>query len=462
MLKFAFASRTGAATVASLIAMAGIQAADAADLPAIKISAANSVPACVTPGRLQAYLSKRNPSLDPHFATIAVDYMREGTALGIRWDVAFFQMMLETGSLSYAKESRIAGVKHDQNNFAGLKPIGKNSYESFSDVASGVRAHLQHVTLYAGATVASPVAQRTRRIQEMGLLSQWRTTIKHDVTFTDLSDKWTDGSDTYADRLGEIAEKFTAEHCNRPDPQPELVAVAGGTTTVAALEPAPQPTASQQSASLAADKVSGAELARRAIEQGPDQRSGLGVGTGAAMPVKILNAPQAEAAVTEVPVAAAEPDTPAQATKLPVPQLPSRLKPSAQPVVTKTAAVGAAAKAIPAVEPPAAAPPAQKAPPAQQATVTPPPAPPAPPASVATTAQKCRVFTASYGGQRAVIVRAVVDQVANFTVLDVNDGQEAREAEAFISAYAKGGSVAGQFPSQDKALEKAFELCPEG
>ena len=56
----------------------------------------------------------------------------------------------------------------------------------------------------------------------------------------------------------------------------------------------------------------------------------------------------------------------------------------------------------------------------------------------------------------------MIDQVANFTVLDVNEGQEAREADAFIAAYAKGGAVAGEFATQDKALEMAFELCPEG
>jgi hypothetical protein len=47
-------------------------------------------------------------------------------------------------------------------------------------------------------------------------------------------------------------------------------------------------------------------------------------------------------------------------------------------------------------------------------------------------------------------------------VLDVNDGAEAREAEAFISAYAKNGAITGEFVSQSQALEKAFELCPEG
>ena len=72
------------------------------------------------------------------------------------------------------------------------------------------------------------------------------------------------------------------------------------------------------------------------------------------------------------------------------------------------------------------------------------------------------MWTASYGGQKALIIRSIVDKVVNYTVLDVNDGAEKREAEAFISAYAKDGSVAGEFGSQTQALDRAFELCPEG
>src|SRR5262249_52734150 len=68
--------------------------------------------------------------------------------------------------------------------------------------------------------------------------------------------------------------------------------------------------------------------------------------------------------------------------------------------------------------------------------------------------QKCRVWTASYGGQKAMIIRSVIDQVVNFTVLDVNEGSEVREAEAFISAYARNGNIAGEYPTQAQALDK--------
>ena len=71
-------------------------------------------------------------------------------------------------------------------------------------------------------------------------------------------------------------------------------------------------------------------------------------------------------------------------------------------------------------------------------------------------------WTASYGGQKAIIIRATADQATNFTVLDVNEGAEKREAEAYIAAYAKGGQAVAEFSNQAQALDKAFELCPEG
>jgi len=78
----------------------------------------NAVPACVTPGRLIEYLKSRNPDLSPRFESVPVEYMRYGEKLGIRWDYAFYQMILETGALSYRNGSRAGDVKPTQNNFA--------------------------------------------------------------------------------------------------------------------------------------------------------------------------------------------------------------------------------------------------------------------------------------------------------------------------------------------------------
>ena len=72
------------------------------------------------------------------------------------------------------------------------------------------------------------------------------------------------------------------------------------------------------------------------------------------------------------------------------------------------------------------------------------------------------MWQASYGGQKAVIIQAVNDGQTNYTVLDVNEGREQREVAAYIAAYAKDGKSVGEFQTSNKALSKAFELCPEG
>ncbi len=105
-------------------------AAQASTPPPIRTGAANEVPACATPGRIGAYLKSRNDALDPRFEGIATAYMRLGEELGVRWDYAFFQMLLETGNLTYKRD-----VKSTQNNFAGLGATGRGEPgESFRDV----------------------------------------------------------------------------------------------------------------------------------------------------------------------------------------------------------------------------------------------------------------------------------------------------------------------------------------
>ena len=141
----------------------------AADLPEILAGPRNPVPECVTPGRLTAYLRLRNPNLDSRYDAIATEYMRYGEMLGVRWDFAFYQMIVETGALSYWRGNRHGDVKPSQNNFAGLGATGKGERgESFPDIASGVRAHLEHLLLYAGRPVDNPIAQRTRNVQGLG------------------------------------------------------------------------------------------------------------------------------------------------------------------------------------------------------------------------------------------------------------------------------------------------------
>lgn len=426
------------------VVLAGSVSAWAGDLPAVKIAANNPVPECATPGRMMAYLKNRNPALDQRFDQIAVDYMRHGEVLGLRWDYAFFQMVVETGGLTFQNGSRQGSVRPAQNNFAGLGATGKGERgESFPDVSTGVLAHLQHVLLYAGDEVKDAVAERTRKVHEWGVLTAWQKGFKRPITFADLGAKWAPGSRSYADSIESVGDKFYGEFCKGADPRPELLAMARGGSAPA------------QTAEAKTERV-GAEVARKAIaEQRAEEnasRSGLGAGSIAkALPgpgVKILNAPpepvgnpDAQAAPTEaLKQDAVRADPPkseprkssARTTPATPPAPPAQAdKPMVQPAAA--AAAGALAKPL---------------------SITAP--------LVPAKGQKCRVWTASYGGQKALIVQALVDSVINFTVLDVNEGQEYREADAFITTYAKGGSVAGEFTTQGAALEKAFELCPEG
>ncbi len=414
--------------------------AAAADLPEIKISASNRVPECATPGRMMRYLRSRNPELDARYAGIATEYMRLGEALGVRWDYAFYQMIVETGSLSYRRGNRAGDVKSAQNNFAGLGATGGGvSGESFKDIATGVRAHLEHLLLYAGDRLQNPTAERTRKVQEWGVLTEWHAHFHRPITFTDLAQQWAPGSRSYPRMLEEIADRF-AEFCAGPDPQPELVAEARGHTANALAEASPK---------------LGTELAKRAIADGKaednQQRSGLGAletERPQPMPFTVLNAPAAPEADKGADKGAdSQQDGAARAE--PAVKAYERT-PSAAEAREPTARAASVGKAAPNDKAPLRT--------ASVAGVAATLAPPVPPAG----AQKCRVWTASYGGQKALIIRSIADKIVNYTVLDVNDGAEKREADAFISAYAKDGAVTGEFTSQTQALDKAFELCPEG
>ena len=166
-----------------------------------------------------AYLHSRNPKADSRFDSVATEYMRHGEELGLRWDIAFFQMVLETGALSFTGD-----VRATQNNFAGLGASGGGAHgEAFADISSGVKAHLQHLMMYAGEHIDNPVAERTRKVQEWGVLTDWQKSIKGPMTFTLVAKQWAPTSRNYVRDLSTIASDFYTKACNGPDPQPELV-----------------------------------------------------------------------------------------------------------------------------------------------------------------------------------------------------------------------------------------------
>jgi hypothetical protein len=424
--------RVGAYFVLAFACLPWQQAA--ASMPEIKTGATNRVPECATPGRMTDFLRRHNPDLDAHFEGLAMHYMRLGEELGVRWDYAFFQMIIETGWLSFKRGNRSGDVRPAQNNFAGLGATGGGQPgETFKDMATGVRAHLEHLLLYAGDHIANPTAERTRKVQEWNVLTSWQAKFKRPLTYSDLAAQWAPGSASYARMFEAVAERFE-EVCALPDPRPELVAEARGQTRGASAP------LDHHASSVADERPTGVDLARRAIDEGKseqnERRSALGVkaldaAAATFVPFRVLNgAPAAEdqaalANNTAPPRTAKAGDRDPQGGA----QAPGARTGEAQGA--RVAGAGPSARALAQPQHPAVG-------------------------------QKCRVWTASYGGQKAILIQSTVDKVVNYTVLDVNEGQEAREARAFIEAYAKEGSIAGEFATQSQALDKAFELCPEG
>ncbi len=103
------------------------------------------------PGTAQAddmsqFLIMKNSRVDRNLAyEIALIYLEEARAENINQDVAFAQMCIETGFLSFG-----GTALPEQNNFCGLGVFNsKTTGESFEDMRIGVRAHIQHLKAYA-------------------------------------------------------------------------------------------------------------------------------------------------------------------------------------------------------------------------------------------------------------------------------------------------------------------------
>lgn len=202
--------------------------AAAASLPAIIASAGNTVPACVQPANLMQFVEERNSALhpaqtiDPRFADVAYKYQRLGTCVarapekcvGVRWDYAFFQMLIETNYLTFRRPNGVpASVVPQDNNFAGVgAAVSGKPGERFKDVDTGVLAHLQHVLMYSATRVPEPVANRTRQVQNDVQDAMRR--LNRPVTFADLARLWT-GTDTntYVSTMQRLAKKYASRFC---------------------------------------------------------------------------------------------------------------------------------------------------------------------------------------------------------------------------------------------------------
>lgn len=188
-----------------------IAAAHAAP-PQIRTSAQNTVPACVTPQHLMAFLKTRNARLDPRFADIAAWYKRHGEAWHVRWDYAFFQMAVETNFLTYQRGNGGWGdVNPRQNNFAGLGTTGGGvPGDSYPDVGTGVLAQIQHLVVYSGQRIDQPVGARTRLKQDDIIENVAR--FKGRTTFADLARRWA-ADRHYGASIEWIASRYRATYC---------------------------------------------------------------------------------------------------------------------------------------------------------------------------------------------------------------------------------------------------------
>jgi len=95
---------------------------------------------------LSAFFMQQNPKADQNYVReLAELYVEEADAEGVSHEVAFIQMCLETGFLSFR-----GVVTPDMNNFCGLGSLGPDKPgERFPSPRIGVRAHVQHLKGYA-------------------------------------------------------------------------------------------------------------------------------------------------------------------------------------------------------------------------------------------------------------------------------------------------------------------------
>ncbi|WP_024654799.1 glucosaminidase domain-containing protein [Borrelia hispanica] len=94
------------------------------------------------------YTLKMNPYLEAEYVkTIAQIYIEEAIIEGINYDIAYAQMLLETGILKFN-----GIVSKEQHNFSGIGATDNfTKGNSFSNMKEGIRAHIQHLKAYASS-----------------------------------------------------------------------------------------------------------------------------------------------------------------------------------------------------------------------------------------------------------------------------------------------------------------------
>jgi Mannosyl-glycoprotein endo-beta-N-acetylglucosaminidase len=503
---------------ALLLASSAVEAA-----PAIRTTDSNRVPQCVTPERLMSFVKDRNPSLDPRFSGIAAWYKQYGDAWHVRWDYAFYQMILETNALSYRRGNGRRGDVHEkQNNFAGIGATGHGAPgERFADVKTGVHAQIQHLVAYSGEMVADPVSARTQLVQD-AIISQSKR-LRRPVTFGDLARRWA-ADRAYAKSIDTVAEQFRTNYCNGaavqeaaavknvPEPRPAMRRTLAGFARPSGLGgPAPQmlagpdslpwtgeampqhPVTAQQDVMPEAptenhapsDKTSEPHNSSGKAHKVPPVRTIWSRDGNIPPPVKQQRSvsqdiapasePKAPAAAIEKNEKVAEPKPSDDAPSLPHfkigPTLPapSRLGGPVDAMPLAAAPVRMLNAQTPGAREAAQTPTARfkeiVAVPAAAQMQSQPQAAHAENQNGNSLGGACKVLTASYGGTKTLLVRAAFNGETRYTALTVLDGFEKTMFDTYSKASTPNGDavtseIIGEYPNKDAALADARENCP--
>jgi hypothetical protein len=98
--------------------------------------------------QMERFLLRHNPNIDHCYARHLIStYQQECHFEGVRVSVAFCQMCLETGFLTFP-----GMVSIEQNNFCGYGVTDNNTVgEKFPSMRTGIRVHVQHLKSYGSS-----------------------------------------------------------------------------------------------------------------------------------------------------------------------------------------------------------------------------------------------------------------------------------------------------------------------
>ena len=154
--------------------------------------------------------TRRRARITVTMQELAQDYIDEGTAAGVRGDIAFAQSILETGSFYFPDGGQLTPT---DNNFAGMDACDSCAHgRAFPDARTGVRAQVQQLRVYADPNVTNasfnppPVVANLDHHSLKGKVPTWNG----------LTHTWATAN-AYGDRIIEIYAQILAWLTDRAD-----------------------------------------------------------------------------------------------------------------------------------------------------------------------------------------------------------------------------------------------------